>query len=62
MIVIEFYRHKTSKKASVDVLDSKEGHQRTRPDQTHDIVCHMAHDSTEMCGVFLKVVSTELSD
>jgi hypothetical protein len=61
-IVIEFYHHKTSKKASTDVLDSEEGHQRTHPDQIYDIVCHMAYDSTGMFGLSLRVVSTELSD
>jgi len=61
-ILIEFYYHKTSKHVSADVLDSEEGHQRTPPDQTYDVICHKAYDSTGMFGVSMQVVSTELSD
>ena len=46
---------------NADVLDSEGGHQRTPTDQTYDIVCHMAYDSTGMFGLSLRVVSTELS-
>jgi len=60
-ILIKFYHHKSSKHVSADVLDS-EGHQRTPPDQTYDIICHMAYGSTGMFGLSLKVESTELSD
>ena len=52
---------KNYKKASAAVLDS-EGHQRTPPDQTYDIISHMAYDSMGMFGLSLRVVSTELSD
>jgi hypothetical protein len=60
--VIEFYRHKTSKHASADMLDNEEGHQQTPPDQTYDIICHMAYDSMGIFGLSLRVDSTELSD
>ena len=50
------------KKASADVLESEEGHQRTPSDQTYDIICHMACDSTRMFGLSLRVVSTKLSE
>jgi hypothetical protein len=60
--VIEFYCHKTSKHVSDDVLDSEEGHQQPPPDQTYDIICHMAYDSMGMFELSLRVASTELSD
>ena len=60
-IVVEFYHHKTSKHVSADVLDS-EGHQRTPPGQTYDIICHMVYDSMGMFELSLRVVSTGLCD
>jgi len=59
--VIKFYRHKTSKHVSADVLDSEEGHQLNPSDQTYDIICHMAYDSMGVFELSLTVVSTELS-
>jgi len=56
------YHHITSKHESADVLDSEEGQQQTPPDQTYNIICHMAYDSTGMFGLSIRVVSTELSD
>jgi hypothetical protein len=61
-ILFEFYCHKTPKHVSAYVLDSEEGHQRTPPDQSYDIICHLAFDSTGMFGLSLRVVSTDLSD
>jgi hypothetical protein len=43
------------------VLDSEE-HQWTPPDQTYDIIFHLAYDSTGLFGLSLRVVSTELFD
>jgi len=59
-VLIEFYRHKTSKHVSADVLDSEEGHQQTPPDQTYDVTCRMAYDSTGMLGISLRVVCCDV--